>query len=158
MVPRPVRITRLPKMTDSPEWTDSNQSDPGVSLLELFAFLLTGYFFMNALGPILERTGLMKRVVSVDGDGEAWTRVDSLDGMGPQARVFRVDPKTGSVEFGDGVHGRVPPRSVRIETSYRYGVGAFGAIGAVAVGCVGWFLSLWARWRRRGLSGSAPAR
>jgi hypothetical protein len=32
-------------MTDSPDWTDFNQSDPGITLLQLFAFLAAGLLF-----------------------------------------------------------------------------------------------------------------
>lgn len=140
-------------MASSPEWTDANQSDPGISLLELVAFLATGHLLMISLESILVRTGLVRRTVTVVVDGEPWTQIETLD-AGPDARVFRVDPATGSIQFGDGVKGKVPSGSVIITSSNRYGVGAAGAVGAIAVGCTLWAISIWGRWRRRRPSGS----
>ena len=35
--------------TRTPEWTDGNESDPGLTLLQLFAFLAVALFFGFAL-------------------------------------------------------------------------------------------------------------
>jgi hypothetical protein len=136
-------------MADSPQWTDFNESDPGISLLELFAFLTTGYLVMNGLGPLLERTGLMKRVVIVNVDGQPWREVGTLEAAGPDDCVFCLDPASGSVEFGDGEHGRVPSRSVETTTSCQYGAGALGIICGILVVCSLWSHSIWGRWRKR---------
>ncbi|HSJ84061.1 MAG TPA: hypothetical protein VLA91_09625 [Acidimicrobiia bacterium] len=108
-------------MASSPRWTDLNEPDPGISILELFAFLAAAYLSMTSLRSILVRTGLVRRTVTVVADGEPWTQVETLEDAGPDARVFRVDPPTGSIQFGDGAQGRVPSGSVIITSSYRYG-------------------------------------
>jgi hypothetical protein len=76
-------------MASSPQWTDLNEPDPGISILELFAFLAAAYLFMASLRSILVRTGLVRRTVTVVADGEPWTQLETL-GDGPDARVFRV--------------------------------------------------------------------
>ena len=38
-----------------------------------------------------------------------WSEVDSLDGAGPNDRVFELDPEAGTLTFGDGKRGRIPP-------------------------------------------------
>lgn len=72
------------------------------------------------------------------GDGEAgafgrrWRLVQSLADAGPGDEVFTLDPETGVVTFGDGVHGAQLPkgfRNVRAR-SYRVGGGAAGAVAA----------------------------
>jgi hypothetical protein len=103
------------------QWTDLNEPDPRISIRELFAFLAAAYLFMTSLGSILVRTGLVRRTVTVVADGEPWTQLETLEDAGPDARVFRVDPATGSIQFGDGAQGRVPPGWVIITSSYRYG-------------------------------------
>ena len=42
-------LARIP--VDAPEWTDHDVSDPGVTLLELFAFLAEGLLKRPAAGP-----------------------------------------------------------------------------------------------------------
>lgn len=46
-----------------------------------------------------------------------WPRLDRLETAGPGDRGYVLDPYAGTVTFGDGVHGRVPPqgeRSIRV--------------------------------------------
>lgn len=50
--------------------------------------------------------------------GEPWTAVDDLAGAGPDDRVYAFDPETGTVTFGDGVHGAVPPAGAPIRADY----------------------------------------
>lgn len=138
-------------MADSPEWTDINESDPGITILELLTFLAVGYFFMNSLGSLLERLGLVTRVVNVQVDGGP--QVQTPEDAGPDASVFSLDRTSGSVQFGDGRHGRVPSGWVQTSSRYRYGAGAVAVIGAVVVLCGLWSLSIWRRWRRRRKSG-----
>lgn len=49
-----------------------------------------------------------------------WDRVADLGLAGPEDRVYELDPYTGTVRFGDGQRGRVPPRgdhNIRISYS-----------------------------------------
>ena len=51
--------------------------------------------------------------------GRQWTRVSDFSTAGRRDRVFVLRPKTGKVMFGDGVHGAIPPRGVRVRATYR---------------------------------------
>ena len=77
-----------------------------------------------------------------EGDGPvAWTRVRDFAASARDARHYVVDFANGRVAFGDGTHGRIPPRrwglarpeedlaNIRV-TRYRWGGGARGNAGA----------------------------
>jgi predicted phage baseplate assembly protein len=75
-------------------------------------------------------------------DGEAstitppvmrWSAVASLADAGPEDRVFVLDPATGVLQFGDGVHGAAVPDGFRNVRALVYQVGG-GAAGAVDAG------------------------
>jgi alpha-N-arabinofuranosidase len=53
--------------------------------------------------------------------GRRWAEVDDLATAGPKARVYTLVPSTGAIEFGDGVHGQVPPAGAQITASYESG-------------------------------------
>jgi len=53
--------------------------------------------------------------------GQPWTRVGSFDDAGPSAAVYRLDSKTGRLDFGDGAHGAIPPTGLSIAASYDSG-------------------------------------
>lgn len=57
-----------------------------------------------------------------------WQRVDFLAGQRADAKVFRLNPETGHVYFGDGVSaGKRPPLGQRIRAAaYLFGGGAVG--------------------------------
>jgi hypothetical protein len=134
----------LGPLASSPQWTDLNEPDPGISILELFASPAAAYLFMTSLGSILMRTGLVRRTVTVVADGEPWTQRETLEDAGPDARVFRVDSATGSIQFGDGAQGRVASGSVIITSSYRYGRCRLNGLGT------GILRSRRCSWRDRG--------
>ena len=60
----------------------------------------------------------------------SWTEIASLDGAGPQDRVFELDPEAGILSFGDGRRGRIPPLVVTagavVAVRYRWGGGLAG--------------------------------
>lgn len=62
-----------------------------------------------------------------------WREVGDLALFGPDDRVYTLDPLTGVVTFGDGVHGAALPPGFRHVRALRYRVGG-GAAGAVAAG------------------------
>jgi predicted phage baseplate assembly protein len=62
-----------------------------------------------------------------------WRTVDDLALFGPDDQVYVLDPLTGIVTFGDGVHGAALPPGVRHVRALRYRVGG-GALGAVPAG------------------------
>lgn len=64
--------------------------------------------------------------------GRRWKEVESLIDADADDEVYTLDPESGVVTFGDGVHGATVPqgfRNVRA-ASYRVGGGAAGAVDA----------------------------
>ncbi len=53
--------------------------------------------------------------------GTVWQRTDSLAGHGPDAQVYVVDQEAGTVRFGDGVTGAVPPTGASLSIEYTSG-------------------------------------
>ena len=63
-----------------------------------------------------------------------WDRIDDLALAGPTDRVYMLDPYDGSIRFGDGRTGRVPPDGDRnIRAEYASGGGERGNVPAGAV-------------------------
>ncbi len=50
--------------------------------------------------------------------GTAWTAVADLHSAGPTDTVYSFDPRTGTVHFGDGVHGAVPAGQAAFTADY----------------------------------------
>ena len=69
----------------------------------------------------------MRDRVEVVVDGALWREVADFAHAGPADEVYVLDPKTGTVLFGDGVHGRTPAAGSSVELdAYREGSGARG--------------------------------
>jgi hypothetical protein len=75
----------------------------------------------------------------VGGTWVRWTETDALFDAGPDDRVYVFDRAGGQLQFGDGVHGRIPPADVdNIRAfTYRTGGGAAGNVGAGAISALG---------------------
>jgi predicted phage baseplate assembly protein len=56
----------------------------------------------------------------IEGDWVLWSRVDSFIGADGDARVYRLDPATGRVTFGNGRQGKVPPAGIDAIRAFRY--------------------------------------
>jgi alpha-N-arabinofuranosidase len=50
-----------------------------------------------------------------------WTRVLDLSQQTAGAHVYELDPQSGKIRFGDGVHGAIPANHAIIRASYRSG-------------------------------------
>ena len=121
----------------APGWTDRNDADPGVTILEVIAYLAHGLRLhgepseerWSAAARAIEALEALagRELVVVRVAGQRWQRVDSLAGAAPDAPVFTFDHSTGEVTFGDGVHGRVPDAGAIVTVRYRDGSG--GAAG-----------------------------
>lgn len=60
-----------------------------------------------------------------------WQRVDFLAGQAADARVYRLNPQSGYVYFGDGASGRRPPAGKKIRVAaYLFGGGSEGNLPA----------------------------
>ena len=66
-----------------------------------------------------------------------WHRVADLSVSLPNDPHYVLDPTTGGITFGDGVHGRMPRLGEYIRArTYRYGGGAAGNVSGGAIGRV----------------------
>lgn len=100
----------------------------------------------------LAHTQVLPETVTLRVGGDTWTRIDDLYTAGPEVPVpdlrlspgakqpapsdphlYTVDPASGVVTFGDGLHGARPPAGARIRTDYAYGAGRAGNVGANAI-------------------------
>ena len=74
-----------------------------------------------------------------DGDGGydavwvRWEAVDDLVGCGPDQRAYRPDRIDGTITFGDGDAGAIPPQGAAIRATYTTGGGTAGNVAAGAV-------------------------
>jgi len=55
---------------------------------------------------------------TIDVGGQPWTEVTSLDDAGATDDVYTLDPSTGEITFGDGVHGAIPSAGATVTASY----------------------------------------
>ena len=69
-----------------------------------------------------------------------WVQVSSLVSAGPEDEVYTLDPLSGIVTFGDGVHGAEVPQGFRNVRAARYQAGG-GQAGAVAAEAISTLLS-----------------
>ena len=117
--------------TELRDWTDTADSDPGVALLQLFAFvgdLLSSY--SERLAAEAHLGGGRRNEIEVEVDGHPWHQVTDLAGSGaedPAFLVSRRDDGASVIEFGDGVHGRRPPSNNSIGVRYRH-AGAYSSV------------------------------
>lgn len=111
--------------TELRQWTDTADNDPGVALLQLFAFVgellsgSSGHFAAAAHAGVARR-----KDVEVEVDGHPWQQVTDLAGSGAQDLHFVVSQGDGGasvIEFGDDVRGRRPPSGSTIGVRYRRG-------------------------------------
>jgi len=113
-----------------PGWTDSNAHDPGIMLLELFAYLADwlaqhadaiageAYLAARRRGSKLQAQSRLQ----VEVDGEGWQRVSSLEASGPDDPHYLVERRHDGatvVRFGDGERGRRPPTDGDVRVAYR---------------------------------------
>ena len=61
-----------------------------------------------------------------------WTATEDLFAASATDTDYALDPSTGTVTFGDGIHGSIPTAGSDIVASYRYGGGARDNVAANA--------------------------
>lgn len=119
--------------TELRDWTDTAPSDPGVALLELFAFLVE---LLNSHSELLAAEAYLggerrnEIEIEIEIEGHPWHQVTDLAGSGaedPHYLVTRRDDGASVIEFGDGVHGRRPPSNSSIGVRYRH-AGAYSSV------------------------------
>jgi hypothetical protein len=102
----------------APGWTDRVDADPGITMLEMLAFLAEG--LRTHRGLVASGSPTTARIIealsgydepdpiAIRVNGTLWRRVDAFAEAGADDLVYVVDLATGTVTFGDGVHGRRP--------------------------------------------------
>lgn len=93
--------------------------------------------FKLAHTPVLSGTEVIE-VKEADGQWWGWTRVDDFDASLPEDRHYMIDLIKGEIAFGDGIHGRIPPKGEKNirAVSYRSGGGVIGNVKAGAIDTV----------------------
>lgn len=75
----------------------------------------------------VDPSSLVVQVESPEHGFVAWGLVDDLGAAHRDAEVFRLDPEAGTIHFGDGARGRIPPTSMRYRVAFlRSGGGQAG--------------------------------
>jgi alpha-N-arabinofuranosidase len=74
-----------------------------------------GQSFQVAYPPVVPSSA------TVDVGGVAWNAVPSLSGVGSSAHDYTLDNSTGTITFGDGSNGAVPPSGAVVTASYQSG-------------------------------------
>jgi alpha-N-arabinofuranosidase len=74
-----------------------------------------GQSFQVAYPPVVPGSA------TVDVGGVAWNPVPSLSTAGPTALDYTLDASSGTITFGDGSHGAVPPSGAVVTASYHSG-------------------------------------
>ena len=69
--------------------------------------------FTVAFPPIVDDGLTIVKVNDV-----AWTRVTSFAGLAPTDEAYILNPTAGTITFGDGLQGKVPPLGNTIKVSY----------------------------------------
>jgi hypothetical protein len=91
----------------------------------------------DALNATLSRGDIkgVENPPDIPGDWVLWQRVDSFVGQDGDARIFRLDPANGTVAFGDGRQGKIPPagRDAIRAFHYQQGGGKQGNVAAYAI-------------------------
>ena len=124
--------------TELRDWTDHTDSDPGVALLELFAYLgelLSSYADRIADEAHLDtgserRPGRRDSLVARGRRSSGGVRSPTSPDSGTDDRHYVVSRRADGasvVEFGDGVHGRRPPAGSSIGVRYRH-AGAYSSV------------------------------
>jgi predicted phage baseplate assembly protein len=102
------------------------------------SFGTPGQTFTLAHAPVLPQTLAISVDEGLAGGAQIWEQVTDFYGSAPDARVYVLDPATGTVTFGDGHYGAIPLANAAtqnnvVATTYRYGGGAAANVDAGTV-------------------------
>ena len=90
-------------------------------------------------------SGSLTIEVSLRGVSSTWQPIDDLYGAPPEtgapagwvgsnsAEVVALDPESGAIRFGDGLHGRRPPAGAELRATYDYSQGSAGNVPRGAI-------------------------
>ena len=89
---------------------------------------MPGQVFMLAKAPVLKGSLILR---AMNGFGsEEWQVREDFDASRPDSAHFILDPETGEIRFGDGLHGRVLPLGTEVRADYLSGGGVLGNVKA----------------------------
>jgi len=85
--------------------------------------------------PVLPGSVTIQVAAPADASGvlawQTWQPIDDLIEAQPEQAVYRLDPESGAIRFGDGLRGRMPMPGEAIRCrDYRHGGGVAGNVGA----------------------------
>jgi hypothetical protein len=78
-------------------------------------------------------SSLRLEVEDIDSAWRLWQQTDDLLAANDNDEVFTLDPESGQIRFGDGIHGARPQPGRRIRARYEYGGGTRGNLGIAAI-------------------------
>jgi hypothetical protein len=102
----------------------------------------------------LANTPVITSSVQLAVNGGLWSQIDDLMTAAPEVpvrdpslppgtpppasqtaspQVYTVDGESGTIQFGNGLHGTRPPDGAQIVASYAYGGGSIGNVGILAI-------------------------
>lgn len=116
-------------------YTPATTTAPGrlIVTLVLVGFS-TGYPQQKWGLPGAPISGVSLRVWTLEGGTwQPWVQGADCDPCAPDARVFTLDSTGGTMCFGDGLHGRVPPKGIAILATYQRTDASAGNLPANAV-------------------------
>ena len=89
---------------------------------------------------VLAKTPVVSGSVAVQvGSDAPWTEIADLYDAPPETapgalpHVFHLDAESGTITFGDGLHGKRPPNGAILSATYDYCAGAGGMVGKGAI-------------------------
>jgi predicted phage baseplate assembly protein len=107
---------------EAPELLGYGEGRPGLELRLSQRPVLPGTVEIQVAAPA-DATGVLAWL--------NWRVIDDLIEAKPAERVFLLDPESGTIRFGDGLHGLMPLPGEAIRCrSYRHGGGVAGNVGA----------------------------
>lgn len=89
---------------------------------------MPGQVFMLVKAPVLK--GSLTLRVQIGFVWEEWQAREDFDASRPDSAHFILDPETGAIRFGDGLHGRVLPEESEVRADYLAGGGSMGNVKA----------------------------
>jgi hypothetical protein len=118
----------------APHWTDTNESDPGVTVLQLLTWLadaLSAFLGQGTGGSALDARRKLGQivhhllssdstVVTVDGTACLPASPESSEQANEPTYVLQMDDHgTATIRFGDGETGARPPAGCEVTVTYR---------------------------------------
>lgn len=90
----PAHATREAVVAPTPDWTEHNQSDPGLTLVQLFAFLGESLLFPSSIAHAQPGYGIAQGLAVGAGDGSPAAEVKVSRGLALASDGQTIEPDT----------------------------------------------------------------